>query len=302
MLNLAQVQSFLAVIDAGSFQVAAERLDCSQPSVSLQVRKLEEFLGVQLIERSKARSTLTRDGAMFLPHARTLLASAERVRARLRKRPLAIAASSNIGVYLAPRVLAAFKTAHGADIDLRLTISTNRQAIDTLLSGEADVALTEWAEPQPGIAWQPWRREKLVVIVNSRHPLARKRHVSREELFAYPMLGGEPGTGTGRIIRDFLGADADRLEPGLQLGSTAAVKEAVKADLGISIVLARTVAEDVATGSLVSVDIQDADFYKLLQIGLQKEVPDTSLAAQFAKFVSAWSDEDAARPAPARDR
>jgi DNA-binding transcriptional LysR family regulator len=286
MLNLSQVQSFLAVVDEGSFQTAAERLACSQPTVSLQVRKLEEFLGVQLISRNKSRSILTPDGAMFLPHARTLVASAERARERLHRRRLTVAASSNIGVFFAPRILAAFKNRHSATEDIRLTIGTNRQAIDGLLSGEADLALTEWAEPHSGILWQVWRREKLVVIVSPQHALARQRHISRETLLEHPILGGEAGTGTGRIIREFLGNDAARLKPGLQLGSTAAVKEAVKANLGISIVLANSVAEDVAFGSLVSLDLEDADFYKNLQVGFPQEAPESSLARSFCAFAS----------------
>ena len=286
MLNLSQVQAFIAVADEGSFQTAAERLDYSQPTISLQVRKLEEFLGVPLIARSKARSVLTRDGELFLPHARALVASADRVRDRLQGRRFMIAASSNIGVYLAPRLLASFKRDHADDADIALKIGTNRETIDTLLTGEADVALTEWSEPHAGVHWHSWRREKLVVIVSPDHPLARERCVSRQTLLNYPMLGGEAGTGTGRIIRDFLGDDANRLKKGMQLGSTAAVKEAVKANLGISIVLAYSVAEDIAFGSLVSIDLEDADFYKSLQAGLQTEMPETSLARVFGAFLT----------------
>ncbi|MDX3969532.1 MAG: LysR family transcriptional regulator [Bradyrhizobium sp.] len=286
MLNLSQVQSFLAVVDEGSFQTAAERLDYSQPTISLQVRKLEEFLGVQLIARNKSRSILTRDGEMFLPHARALVASAGRARDRLRQRRFTVAASSNIGVYLAPRLLTGFNTVHADDAKIALKIGTNRETIDSLLSGEADVALTEWSEPHGNVRWHAWRREKLVVIVSPDHPLASERRVPRQRLLDFPMLGGETGTGTGRIIRDFLGKDADRLMKGMQLGSTAAVKEAVKANLGISIVLAYSVSEDVAFGSLVSIELEDAEFYKSLQVGLQAEVPETSLAHAFVAFLS----------------
>ena len=72
----------------------------------------------------------------------------------------------------------------------------------------------------------------------------------------------------------------------MQLGSTAAVKEAVEANLGISIVLAYSVAEDVAFGSLVSIDLEDADFYKSLQAGLQTEMRETSLARVFDAFLT----------------
>lgn len=284
MLSISQLESFLAVVDAGSFQLAAERLDCSQPSVSQQLRRLEEGLGVRLVARNRSRSTLTRDGAAFLPHARSLLSSAARAHERLKARPLIIAASSNIGVYLAPRLIKSFKEII-SDPPVRLQIATNRCSIDAVLSGEADLALTEISEHHAGYEWQPWRREKLVVIVSPDNPLARMRRVTKRELAEHPMIGGEPGTGTGRILREFFGADFQLLRIEMELGSTAAVKEAVKAGLGISIVLAYSVAEDLAFGSLVAIEFDEADLFKSLYTIYSQEQPNSSAARTFSAHI-----------------
>lgn len=287
MLNLLQVQTFLAVIDEGGIQSAAERLACSQPAVSQQLRKLEEFVGVPLVVRNRSRAVPTRDGALFLPRARALVAAAERARALVADRRLVVHASGNVGVYLAPRLVAAFEHDLGRPSAVDLAITTNRHAVDALACGEADVALTEWSEDHPAVEWQGWRREKLVIIAAPDHPLAQVRCISRRALLDHPIIGGEPGTGTGRALAGVFGSDAARLRVARQLGSTAAVKEAVKARLGLSVVFAYAVAEEVKAGTLAMLELEEADIFKTLFIGLGRESPQSSLARRFAAFCSA---------------
>ena len=287
MLVLSQVQTFLAIIDEGSIQSAAIHLSCSQPTVSQQLRKLEEFFGVSLIVRNRRHSAPTREGELFLPHARSLLATAERARELSEGRRLVVAVSGNVGVFVAPRLIAGFERQLGRDGAVDLQIGTNRRAIDTLLSGEADVIMTEWVEDHASVEWQRWRREKLVVIVAPDHPLAQRGCIRKKELLEYPMMGGEPGTGTGHLLKILFGTDVKKLRMERQLGSTAAVKEAVKANLGVSIVLACSVAEDVAFGSLVAIDIEEADIFKNFYLGVSGESPETSLSRKFARFCSA---------------
>lgn len=284
MLSLSQIQSFVTIVDEGSFQLAAARLNCSQPSISQKLRRLEELLGVQLIMRDRACSTPTRDGEAFLPHARSLLKSASRAEERLKSRALVVAASSNIGVYLLPRLIKSFSGAESPQITVR--IASNRAAIDALLSGEADIALAEWTEEHQGYEWQSWRREKLVTIVAPTHALAGRRRVGRTRLLKETFIGGEPGTGTGRILRDFFGDQFVNLKVGMELGSTAAVKEAVKAELGISIVLSSCVADDLAHGTLVALNFEEADLYKSLQALLPRETPDSAAARRFLAHIN----------------
>ncbi|KZB97310.1 HTH-type transcriptional activator CmpR [Methylobacterium radiotolerans] len=284
MLNLSQVQTFLAVIDEGGIQSAAERLACSQPAVSQQLRKLEEFVGVPLVVRNRSRAVPTRDGELFLPKARSLIASADRARAVVSDRRLVVHASGNVGVYLAPRLIAVFERDLDRPGTVDLVITTNRHAVDALIAGEADIALTEWSEDHPAVEWQGWRREKLVVIAGPDHPLAKERCIPRQALLDHPIIGGEPGTGTGRALAGMFGPDAGRLRVARQLGSTAAVKEAVNAGLGLSVVFAYSVAEEVKAGTLTMLELEEADIFKTLFIGLGRESPQSSMARRFATF------------------
>ena len=99
--------------------------------------------------------------------------------------------------------------------------------------------------------WKRWRSEPIVLIVPPDHPLAEDRQISKRKLAELDLLGGEPGTGTGRLLESYF---ADGVSPpriALQLGSTEAVKEAVKAGLGVSLVLRSAVAEEVRNGSRI---------------------------------------------------
>jgi DNA-binding transcriptional LysR family regulator len=127
----------------------------------------------------------------------------------------------------------------------------------------------------------------MVVIVSPRHPWGRRRSVSRALLLDQPMIGGEPGTGTGTLLQKIFGRNAGRLNITMQLGSTAAVKEAVKAGLGISLVLAGTVEEEVKAKTLVALRLDDADLSKDLYVVLPEDTPETSAAARFAQTLMA---------------
>lgn len=282
MLSLSQVQTFLAVIDEGGFQGAAQALGLAQPTVSQQLRKLEEALGVQLVVRTRNSARPTKDGIAFLPYARGLMRTAGRAAAALAGRSLAIGASSNIGTYLLPARLRQFAAGAGTGIGLDLVLGTNPETAGRLDGGEVDVALMEWWDGRPGFNATPWRREPMAVIVSPKHPWARRRSVTKALLLDQPLIGGEPGTGTGQLLRKAFGRNAARLRVTMQLGSTAAVKEAVKAGLGISLVLAAAVAEEVRAGTLSALRLADADLAKELFVVLPDDTPATSPAARFA--------------------
>ena len=285
MLNLSQVQAFLAVIDEGDFQGAAQALGLAQPTVSQQLRKLEETLGVQLVIRTRGGSQPTSDGLAFLPYARGLIRTAERAVEAVASRPLSIGASSNIGTYLLPKRLHRFATETDTGFDL--VLGTNPETAERLDGGEVDIALMEWWDGRPGFSATAWRREPMVVITSPLHPWRRRRSVGKALLFDQPMIGGETGTGTGHLLQKVFGRNAGRLRVAMQLGSTAAVKEAVKAGLGISMVMAGAVEEEVEVGTLHALRLADGDLAKDLFVVLPDGTPETSAAARFAASLSA---------------
>ena len=125
-----------------------------------------------------------------------------------------------------------------------------------LETADLHLGLMEWEGGRSGFNSVEWRREPVVLIVPPAHPLSRRRVITRKELIGAPMLGGEPGTGTGRLLRAYFGPDAAPVVK-MQLGSTEAVKQAVAAGLGISMVLASAVRRETAAGELCAIPFAD---------------------------------------------
>jgi DNA-binding transcriptional LysR family regulator len=255
MLNLAWVKTFLALVETKSFQAAADQLRLAQPTVSQQIRKLEEHLGVVLVHRSRAGCEPTEAAFTFMPYAESLIRISKRALQTVRTGHLRIGASSNIGIYiLQPHVRRFLRNRDPAQFDL--VIDRNSVIAQKLEDAEVDVAVMEWWDGRPGFLWKRWRSEPIVLIVPPDHPLAAYPQISKRKLAELALLGGESGTGTGRLLDSYFAKGSRRPRVAMQLGSTAAVKEAVKAGLGVSLVLQAAVVEEVHSGTLRAIPLQ----------------------------------------------
>ena len=219
-ISLDRLESFIAAAECGGITAAAKRLGRSQPTVSQHLQRLEAHLDRQLLARGPGGLTLTAEGRRLLPLARDLLSLDRRFAAPDNEAPLRLGACSNIGIYLLPELL----------IDLRrqgepmpqVAIAGNPEIARQLAAGEIDVALMEWWDDRVGFASRIWRREPVVAILPLDHPLARRKTVTLAALRHEPLLGGEGGTGTGRLLRTYL-RRGNPLDVAMNLGSTEAV-------------------------------------------------------------------------------
>lgn len=255
-MNLTFVRSFVALAESESFQAAAKRLDIAPSTLSQHLKKLEDALGAQLVVRQRLQSELTRQGRVALPIARQVVETADRLVHRVRREGLTVSASGNIANYFLGPALQRFSELEGGNLDWELVPSTNPGALDLLRQGEVDLAVTEWKPEIRGLVSSAWHREEMIVIGAPGSYLSGKTELTREEFLDLPMIGGEPGSGTGTLLKDLLGESARRLRTLANLGSTEAVKSAVSAGLGYSIVLTSAVASDVATGRLTSARVE----------------------------------------------
>ncbi len=282
MLNLLHARSFLAVLDRRGFRAAARDLQLSPSTVVEHINQLETELSAHLLVRRRRGFALTPQGAAFVPLARGLLATAERARETIASSPLRIAAATNVGVYMLLSVLAAYQRVDPRPTEL--WIGGNPAVADRLRDGRADIALTEWWDDRPGFRVRTWRREPLVLIVGPAHPWASRKGVAVMDLVGLRMLGGEAGTGTGTLLRRTVGPLADRIEIVNGFGSTEGVKRAVRAGLGVSLVIASSVTDEVMAGDLVALPLVDADLVKDIRLVVPDALPGGSAAARFAEY------------------
>ncbi len=285
MLNLEHISSFLAVLRTRNFRAAAHERALSQATVSQHIQKLEAALNTRLITRSHSGCTPTPAGTALLPHAESLLRVNTRALSLMHNPGVAIGASSNIGVYLLQPYVKSFLAETGGQYPIEITIQCNPAVADKLERGEIDVATMEWWDDRPGYVARPWRQEELVVIVAPDHAWAKLSAVPRALLKDAPLLGGEPGTGTGTLLVQHLGKEMRGLQAVMQLGSTEAVKRWVKAGLGVSIVLSSTVVEECRAGTLRAIPLEGDPICKALYVIWRATLRHDSLPLRLAKWL-----------------
>ena len=285
-MNLEHVQTYLAVLQTGSFRAAARRLEISQPTVTLHIKKLEDSLGQTLIIRERGGCLPAPGSESFVRHAQGIVRLAERARLSLRQPQLTIGAAGNLGIYLLQPYFRSFADRQGQAARLEMVIDRNDRIVDRLESGEVDVATLEWWDDRDGYVAKVWREEPAIVIVSPEHRWAGRSSIRPADLVGEPLIGGEPCTGTGRMLRHHLGDIASRLQITCNLGSTEAVKSAVRAGLGISVVLKAAVEDELAARHLVGVPLNGVSLAKQLYVIRPSGLPGDSLAAKFAQHLA----------------
>lgn len=268
-LNLHHLRVFAAVAEAGSFTRAAAAMRLSQPAVSKSVQELERQVGLSLIERAGRASRLTAAGETLAARARELFnveTSAEEELRSLRSvdgGSLRVGASTTIATYMLPVILARFHDAHPG-VTLRV-VSANTLAIARqVLERRLDIALVEGPVTHPLLEVIPWRDDELVLIAHPDSPFARRRKVRVQDLADERLIIREAGSGTREVAERALALHGVKIQAGLQLGSTEAVKQAVAAGLGMAIVSKAAAADQLTLGRIALVRLERVVFKRNL--------------------------------------
>lgn len=255
-----RLEVFRAVARELSFSRAALALHLSQSAVSQQIAALEVELGGVLFDRSRRRVRLTPAGAVLLNRVDALLgdfAEARRAVAAARgavEGDLRVAASRTIGTYLLPGLLAVLGRRHPT-LRLAISIENSERVVQTVRSGHADIGYIEDTVSGPGIVLTPLLEDELLVVAAASHRFAQMAEVPLEDLAAEPLVLREAGSGTRRVSEEHLqaaGLRLDDLHVAAELAGIEAIKAAVEAGLGVSILSSATLAKDRRLGTLIA--------------------------------------------------
>jgi len=202
MLNLIWLKSLITVIEQRSFQAAAEQLGLAQPTISQHIQKLEETLCVSLIHRVRSGCQPTEYALRLMPYAESMLRLQDRAFLAVHQPSMRIGASSNIGIYLLQPYLKTYIYNQSINHEkLDIVIDSNPLVAEKLENAEIDIALMEWWSTKAGFESTVWKTEPLVLITPPDHPLAELTTISKSILSGLDLIGGESGSGTGRILK-----------------------------------------------------------------------------------------------------
>ena len=246
VMELRQLEYFVAVAEEANFTRAAERVHISQSGVSAQVRRLEQELGAELIDRSARTATLTPAGAAALEHARGVIAAVsavqqavDEVTGLLRGR-LVIAMVTACTVRPLFDALSAFHATHPG-VELSLLEDASDRLIELVRSGQADLALTGVAAMPAGLEGFPVISERLVAAVAADHPLARRKRVTLADIADHPVICMPKGTGLRTVFDRGCAARGARPDIALQASAPSAVADLAARGLGVAILTASMV-------------------------------------------------------------
>jgi DNA-binding transcriptional LysR family regulator len=291
-----RVVVFNAVAEQQSFRKAAEELYLTQPAVSLQIKALEEDLGVQLFDRTGAHITLTEAGRVLLRYSKqvsALLIQAERDIVALSGEhagQLALGASTTIAQYVLPRLLGEFKREHPRVYPTLISGNTEH-IVDALERQKIALGFIEGPPRSRDVKTEPFLEDELVLIVSTAHELVERKVISCIELATMPLLMRERGSGTRQVIEMALarrGVKRSSLHIVMELDSTEAIKSAVEAGLGIGFVSRWAIAKDMRLdNSFKIVDVEGLRIKREFLVAFASGPEQPGLAAEFHRFIIA---------------
>ncbi|MCQ0986516.1 LysR family transcriptional regulator [Jiella marina] len=261
-LTLRQLRSIQAISRLGTIAAAAREVGLTAPAVTLQVKQLEDDVGLALFDRTSEGMRLTVAGTAVLDAANavetTLKALSDEIDAikGVRSGTIKLGVVST-AKYFAPRLIAAFLDEY-PDIEIKLRVGNRQDIISELRDYKLDIALM--GRPPTGFPIDAtfFGDHPLVMIADPNHPLARMRDIPRHRLLEETIIIREQGSGTRLALESFMAEHLVELESqAVEMGSNETIKQAVMAGLGIAFISAHTIAFEVETGRLAILDVTD---------------------------------------------
>jgi DNA-binding transcriptional LysR family regulator len=258
-----RLQVFHTVARLLSFTKAAENLHMTQPAVTFQVRQLEEYFNTRLFDRTHNRISLTDAGARVYQFSDKIFELYGEMENAVREMTgeisgsLTIGASTTIAEYMLPALLGDFRSRY-PDVSIHLKVSNTDGIVSMVENNTIDLGVVEAPVSNKNLVVDECRRDNLVAIVPPGHPKAELDKVTLDELLEYPFICREEGSGTREVIGEHMTKHAKCdtcMNIAMELGSPEAVKGAVEAGMGISVVSNATIQKELRLGTLVSIEL-----------------------------------------------
>jgi len=274
-MDFDQLTTFLEVAKLGSFSRAGEKVFRSQSAVSAQIRQLEQEYGDRLLDRSGKTVKLTPAGEVLYHYAErlkrlreeSLMAVADH--GRTPRGTLLVGANEATCLYVLPDVFAEYCRLYpGVQISIYRNFSY--KIIEKLENGSIDVGIVTLPVKSASLKIQPIFRDKLMLMVSPKNPLARHKVVPVSEIVKFPLLFPKTGH-TRRMLDKIFRNHSSELHVRMELPSIGMIKSFVAADLGVSLVSASFARQEVQSGQVKLIDLQDVELWRELGVAYRRD-------------------------------
>ncbi len=263
--DLRQLEIFCKVVDLKSFSKAADAVFLAQASVSERIANLERSVGTLLLDRMGRQIIPTKAGELLYKHAVLMLDMKKTARLEmenflgLRQGEILLGGSTIPGEYILPRLMGQFYEKYPF-ISVVLTVAGSSEIKDLVQNGDLELGVVGSKNFNKDlISFNIWKDE-LVLAVNKNHKWTKKKNITIEELFEEPFIIREAGSGTLKIMEDYLKSSTQKgvqdLNVIAKLGTSTAIKEGIKANFGVSILSSRAIETEISASILKTVKIK----------------------------------------------
>ncbi len=290
MLSTNELQVFLAAAETENFSEAGRRLGVSQPAVSMQIKALEDRLGIQLFVRSGRHIALSEAGRALVPMARETIDRVIGIEESMVSMQgevvglLKLACSTTAGKYVLPPLLAGLMARH-PQVEIVCQVTQREAALDTLRRGDAHIALTSLRLPFKDVEYRPFLTDSIVLVVPPSHRWAgRTEPIAPSDLLEEQFIVRESTSGTLDALRQGLewhDLSLDHLHTVMTLGNAEAIRMAVQEGIGIAFVSAMVALEAVENGKLDVVEVEGLELEKTLYMAYHTDRPATRAQSAF---------------------
>lgn len=268
-MQIESMKVFCDLAETESFTRAAQINNITQSAVSQQINSLEKQFHSLLIERSKKKFRLTREGQVLYEYSKQIIQTYESLQSRLQEikdivsGTIRVATIYSIGLHDLPPYLKRFLKSYPT-VNVHVEYRRSNQVYEDVLGNVVDLGLVAYPTRDPKLEVVPLRKDMLVLICHPGHPLARNKGIRLSALAGQKFIGFEPDIPTRKAIDKILKDQNVEVHHVMEFDNIETVKRAVEIDAGISIVPQGTISQEVSKQTLAEVRIEDADFYRPL--------------------------------------
>jgi DNA-binding transcriptional LysR family regulator len=268
-MQIESLKVFCDLAETESFTKAAQINSVTQSAVSQQISSLERIFKSLLIERSKKKFRLTREGQVLYDYSKQIIQTYESLYSKLQELKdiisgtIRVATIYSIGLHDLPPYVKKFSRSYPT-VNVQIEYRRANQVYEDVLSNVVDLGLVAYPSKDAKLEIIPLRKEPLVIICHPQHPFAKQKTLQLKALNGQKIIGFEPDLPTrkaiDKILREY-DVDAKHV---MEFDNVETVKRAVEIDAGVAIVPLGTVTQEIAKQTLAAVEIADGEFYRPL--------------------------------------
>lgn len=268
-MQIESLKVFCDLAETESFTKAAQINEVTQSAVSQQISSLERQFKSLLIERSKKKFRLTREGQVLYDYSKQIIQTYDALFSKLQEikdivsGTIRVATIYSIGLHDLPPYLKKFLKAYST-VNVHVEYRRSNQVYEDVLGNVVDLGLVAYPAKDPKLEVVPLRKDMLVLICHPQHALAKNKSIKLKEIAGKKFIGFEPDIPTRRAIDRILKEQGVQVQHVMEFDNIETVKRAVEIDAGIAIVPRGTITQEVAKQTLAEVRIEDAEFYRPL--------------------------------------